>query len=86
LGRNVGRAQNAKLEKKKKKKKTCTRRQLHLEMRVLEGFDRKAFRLGFVKQVTRISSRLRKVKDWAVWRGQPPPKWKNLLARLAVLA
>jgi hypothetical protein len=70
--------------------------------RTLEGFDRKAFGLEFVQQATGMSSELWKVKDWTVWSGRrpleqenkdrtlwigrPPPKWKNLLALLAMLA
>jgi hypothetical protein len=51
-----------------------TRQQLHLKVeRTSDGFDRKAFELEFIKRAARMSSRLWKVRNWALWRGQPPP-------------
>jgi hypothetical protein len=45
---------------------------------------RKTIGLEVVKRAVGISSRLRKVRNWALWRGRPPPKWeKNLQAALA---
>jgi hypothetical protein len=38
--------------------------------RTSEEFDRKAFGLAFVKRATGISSGLRKLEDWALWRGR----------------
>jgi hypothetical protein len=36
-----------------------------------------------VKQAAGMSSGLQKVRDWTMWRGRPPPKWKkHLLAAL----
>jgi hypothetical protein len=29
------------------------------------------------KRIVRSSTGLRKVSDWTLWRGQPPPKWKK---------
>jgi hypothetical protein len=61
-----------------------TRRQLHLKTeRTSEEIDKKVFEPESVKRATRMSSGFQKVKDWTLWRGRPPPKWKNLLALLA---
>jgi hypothetical protein len=77
-----------------------TRQQLHLKIeRTLDGFDRKAFGLEFMKRATGMSSGLwevrewtlwrglppleREIRNWTLWRGWPPPKWKNLLTALA---
>jgi hypothetical protein len=38
---------------------------------------RKAFVLEIVKRAVRISSGLRKVRDWTLWRGRPPPNGKR---------
>lgn len=73
-----------------------TRWQLHLTIeRTSDGFNRTAFKLEFVKQAARISSRLWKVRDWTLgrgwptlewekrkwtlWRGSPPPKQKKTI-------
>jgi hypothetical protein len=65
-------------------KNQSTRRQLHLKIdRTSEEFDRKAFGLELVKRATGMSSRLRKMRNWILWRDRPPPKHKkNILAAL----
>jgi hypothetical protein len=35
--------------------------------------------LEFVKRITRMSSMLWKMRNWTLWRGRPPPKWKEKL-------
>jgi hypothetical protein len=55
-----------------------TRRQLCLKIeRTSEGIDRNAFKLEFMKRATRMFNGLRKMMNWALWRGRPPPKRKN---------
>jgi hypothetical protein len=57
-----------------------TRRWLRLKIEMTsEGIDKKAFGLKFVKRATGISSRLRKIRNWALWRAWPPPKRKKRL-------
>jgi hypothetical protein len=54
-----------------------TKRKPSLKMeRISDGFDRKAFGLQFVKQEPEVSSGLLEVKNWALWRTQPPPDWE----------
>jgi hypothetical protein len=44
----------------------------------------KTIRLEFVKQAVGISSELREITNWTLWRGRPPSKRKkNLIAVLA---
>jgi hypothetical protein len=58
-----------------------TRRQLRLDIeRTSEGIDRKAFGLEFGKGATGMSSGLQQMRNWALWRGRPPPKRKEKLA------
>jgi hypothetical protein len=38
----------------------------------------KTFRLQIIKRAKEVSSRLRKVRKWTLWRGRPP-KWKKML-------
>jgi hypothetical protein len=40
---------------------------------------RKTIGVKFVKRVNWTFSRMRKVTDWTVWRGRPPPKRKKKL-------
>jgi hypothetical protein len=40
---------------------------------------RKSIGLEFKKRTTGMSNGLQKVKDWALWRGRPPPKRKKKL-------
>jgi hypothetical protein len=47
-------------------------------------FERRAFGLEFIKQRNGMSSGLRKIKNWTLWNGRPPPKRKKIL--LAALA
>jgi hypothetical protein len=45
---------------------------------------RKTCRLEIVKRIAGFSVGLQKIRDWTLWRGQPPQKWKkNLRAMLA---
>jgi hypothetical protein len=55
-----------------------TRRQLCLKIeRTTEGIDGKTIELEIVKLAVGISSRMRTIMDWTLWRGWPPPKWKK---------
>jgi hypothetical protein len=47
--------------------------------RTTSGIYRKTIGLEIVKRAVRISSGMRKVTDWTLWRGQPPPKRKKKL-------
>jgi hypothetical protein len=52
--------------------------QLRLENeRTTSGIYRKTIGLEIVKQAVRISSGMRKVTDWTLWRGRPPRKRKR---------
>jgi hypothetical protein len=52
-----------------------TRRQLLLKIkRISEVFDRKTFGLEFVKRAIGMSSGLRKMGNWTLWRRRPPPE------------
>jgi hypothetical protein len=63
-GRTLGRRHQPKPECKIGMKDPGTRQQLHLKIeRISDGFDRKAFRLEFVKQAAGMSSGLQKVRD-----------------------
>jgi hypothetical protein len=54
--------------------------QLHLgSKRISGGIYTKALMLEIVKQAVGISSRLQKVRDWTLWRGQPILKRKMRL-------
>jgi hypothetical protein len=54
-----------------------SRRQLLFKIeRKSEEFGRKTFGMEFVKRATGISNGLRKTRNWTLWRGWPPPKWK----------
>jgi hypothetical protein len=83
-GRKLERRYEAKLECKNGIKDPGIRWQLHLKIgRTSDGLDRKAFGLEFMKRAAGRSSALQKMRDWTLWRGQPPPKWKkSLLAAL----
>jgi hypothetical protein len=51
-----------------------TRQQPRLKFERASGrFDGKAFGLEFVKRAAGMSSGLRKVREWTVWRGRPTP-------------
>jgi hypothetical protein len=39
----------------------------------------KTFRLQIVKQTKAVSSGLRRIRKWILWRGRPPPKCKKKL-------
>jgi hypothetical protein len=45
--------------------------------RTTSGIYRKTIGLEIVKPAVRISSVMRKVTDWTLWRGRPPPKRKR---------
>jgi hypothetical protein len=52
--------------------------QLHLgNERTTSRIYRKTIGLEIVKRALRISSGMRKVTDWTLWRGRPPPKRKR---------
>jgi hypothetical protein len=54
--------------------------QLHLGSKKVSGrIFRKMIRLGITKQIARSSVRMRKMRDWTLWRGLPPPKGKKRL-------
>jgi hypothetical protein len=54
-----------------------TNRKPRLKMeRISDGFDRKAFGLQFVKRGPEVSSGLREVKNWALWRTRHSPDWE----------
>lgn len=44
--------------------------------------DRK---LEIAKQTIRISIRLQKMRDWTLWRGQPPPQQKKRWNRVGTI-
>jgi hypothetical protein len=51
-----------------------TRRQLRLKI----GRNRQeGFRTEVMKRATGMSNGLQKFKDWTLWRGRPPSKWKK---------
>jgi hypothetical protein len=57
--------------------------QLLQSKREFNKTSRKTLGLEFVKQAVGMSSRLRKVRNWTLWRVRPPSKRKkNLLAAL----
>jgi hypothetical protein len=47
--------------------------------RISGGIYSNALVLETVKRVAGSSVRIRKMRDWTLWRGQPPPKWKKRL-------
>jgi hypothetical protein len=54
--------------------------QLRLENeRTTSGIYRTTIGLKIVKRAVRISSGMRKVTDWTLWRGRAPPKRKKKL-------
>jgi hypothetical protein len=54
-----------------------TRQQLHLKIeRTSEELDRKAFGSEFMKRATGMTSRLRKMRNLALWRYRPPLEQK----------
>jgi hypothetical protein len=58
--------------------------QPHLKSeRTTSKIYRKTVGLEVVKRETEMSARLLKMRNWTLWRGRPPPKWKKSL--LAVL-
>jgi hypothetical protein len=48
-----------------------------LNERKTSGIYKKTIGLEIVKRAVRISSGMRKVTDWTLWRGRPPPKRKR---------
>jgi hypothetical protein len=55
-----------------------TRQQLRLgNEKTTSMIYRKAIRLEIVKRTLRISSVVRKIRKWTLWRGRPPPKRKK---------
>jgi hypothetical protein len=56
------------------------RQQLHFKIqRISEEVNRKASGLDFIKQATRMSNRLQKMRKWTLWRGWPPLKLQKRL-------
>jgi hypothetical protein len=54
------------------------RRRMRLKIeRRSEEIDRKVFEPQLVKRATTMCSGLRRVQDWTLWRGRPPPKRKK---------
>jgi hypothetical protein len=49
--------------------------------RTSEDPDRKTFKLEFVKRAFEISSGIQTIKDWTLWRGEPPPKRKKSITQ-----
>jgi hypothetical protein len=56
------------------KEQLCLRKE-----RISGGIFRKTVELEVAKQIVRTFVILRKMSDWALWRGQPPPKPKKRL-------
>jgi hypothetical protein len=50
------------------------RRLMRLKMESRLKIDEKVFEPEVVKRATGMFNRLRKVRDWILWRGRPPPK------------
>jgi hypothetical protein len=53
---------------------------LRLHLRRKREFNKtlkKTLGLEIGKQATVISSGLQKIKNWTLWKGRPPPKWKK---------
>jgi hypothetical protein len=48
--------------------------------RTFSGIYRKPTGLEIAKQIARCTVGLKRIKDWALWRGRPPPKRKRELA------
>jgi hypothetical protein len=45
--------------------------------RITSMIYRKTIELEIVKRAVGISSRLRRIRNWTLWRGRPPPKRKK---------
>jgi hypothetical protein len=57
-----------------------TRRQLRLRIkRTSDRIDGNTFRLEMVKRANEMSSGLREIRKWTLWRGRPHPKRKKEL-------
>jgi hypothetical protein len=66
------------LECKMRIKGPGTRWQLLLKIRrTSDWFNRKDFGLELMKRAAGRSSGLRKVRDWTLWRGRPPPEQES---------
>jgi hypothetical protein len=58
----------------------CGRLPLHLEnKKTTKGIYWKTIGLEIVNQAVGISTRLRRIRKWTLWRGRPPPKQKKKL-------
>jgi hypothetical protein len=77
-GRTLGKRQLMCLEGTNGTRNRDFKEQLRLgNERTTSVIYRKTIMLEIVKRAVRISSRMRKVTDWTLWRGQPPPKTKR---------
>jgi hypothetical protein len=72
--RTYGRRRQPNPERKNGTEDPDIRRRMRLETERRLEIDRKIFESAVVKRATGMSNRLRKVKDWVLWRGRPPPK------------
>jgi hypothetical protein len=69
----LGRRRRVNLEGSIEIKDPSTKWQLCLKIkRTSDGLYRKAFGLEFVKRAAGMSGRLRKVRDWTLWRSRTP--------------
>jgi hypothetical protein len=82
-GRTLGRRHQPKPERKNSIRNRGLRQQLRSK-REFNKTLRKTLGLDFVKETAGMSSRLRKVKNWILWRGRPPPKRKKILLAAVV--
>jgi hypothetical protein len=47
--------------------------------RTTSGIYRKTIGLEIMNRAVGISSELRRIRNWTLWSGWPPPKWKKKL-------
>jgi hypothetical protein len=45
--------------------------------RTTRGIYRKSIGLEMAKRIARCTVGLKRIKDWTLWRGRPPPKRKE---------
>jgi hypothetical protein len=43
---------------------------------------RETRRLEVAKRIARSTVEMQKMKDWTLWRGRPPSKWKQITHRV----
>jgi hypothetical protein len=77
-GRTLGMRQLMRLEGTNGTRNRNFKEQLRLGIeRTTSGIYRKTIGLEIVKRSVKISSGMRKVTDWTLWKGRPPPKRKR---------